>query len=364
MDTQLKAPSTKIGTEGEIKKLATPAVDKLISLGGDGLYLRHRASGKKTFVLRRRVAGVWKITTLGDFPAWSLQRARAAALQPATAPLDKATFGDAAGRFCDEVITARYRSSPEESVAYFTRDCLSLWHKPMSKLTRADLVGVIQSKARTRQNAAAKLLALLKQFSKWAVLHDYVPGDLMSVVTAGTLHMPRYEPRERVLTPEELSALVAGNGRYDMLLRFCLYTGCRIGEALQLTDDQVEIQRDDTGQATGALWLIPQTKNGSAHTLWLTRSALACMTWRRGVVYPTIYSYCKPLAYNLHDLRRTAATLMRQAGVSLEDVEVVLNHSRPKLVRVYQRQDLMPAIKAALLALESKIHQGPRSVQA
>lgn len=369
MDTQSKASSTAEitapgsektpRTETDIKRLATPATDRLISLGGDGLYLRHRASGKKTFVLRRRVAGVWNVTTLGDFPAWSLQRARAAALAPAVPPVNKATFGHAAERFCDEVITARYRSSPQDSVAYFTRDCLPLWPVPMSKLTRAQLVGVIQAKARTKPNAAAKLLALLKQFSKWAVLHDYVPVDLMSVVTAGTLNMARYEPRERVLTAEELAALLAGSGRYDMLLRFCLFTACRIGEALQLTDDQVDIQRDADGQVEGAIWRIPQTKNGLPHTLWLTKSALACMTWRRGVVYPTIYSYCKPLPYNLHDLRRTAATLMRTAGVSLEDVESVLNHSRPKLVRVYQRQDPLPSIKAALLALESKINQAP-----
>jgi len=46
---------------------------------------------------------------------------------------------------------------------------------------------------------------------------------------------------------------------------------------------------------------------------------------------------------------------MREAGVTIEDVEAVLNHSPGQLVQVYQRQDKIPAIRGALETLEKVI---------
>jgi hypothetical protein len=58
--------------------------DKLHGLG-DHLFLRQRATGRKTFIIRRKVGAKMTSTTLGDWPEWTLQRAKAAATVQAQA---------------------------------------------------------------------------------------------------------------------------------------------------------------------------------------------------------------------------------------------------------------------------------------
>lgn len=334
-------------TETQIRKLAKPEKDSLTSLG-DSLFLRHRTTGRKTFIIRKRVAGRMSVTTLGDWPEWTIQRARAAALAPSKPLAERITFGEAATRFCEEMIEARYRSRPEETCAYFVRDGANLFTTPLQKITKAHLVDRIKEKAKTAPNSARKMLAIYKQWSKWVVLHDLMPADLLSVVTVRNLGLEPYEPRDRVLTEEEIKRVLIAEGRFWPLMRFLLATGCRIGEALQMADDQL----------VGNIWTIPTTKNGKPHSIWLTNYALKqrAAGWPR-IVYESVHKWARDMDdspdWNFHDLRRTAATLMREAGVLREDVEAVLNHSPGKLVQVYQRQDKIPVIRAALEVLES-----------
>jgi integrase len=331
-------------TEAKIKNLQLPTTDTLIGLGNH-LFLRHRPSGRKTFVLRRKEAGKMTSTTIGDWPQWTIQRARASAQQPAVPLAERITFGEAADRFCVEMIEARYRGKPAETVAFFTRDSASLYPTQLSKVTRQQLIAIIMKKHATAPNNARKMLAILKQFCKWAVLHDLLANDPLSVATVGNLGMKQYEPRARILTTEELRHVLTAEGRFYPLMRFVLATGVRIGEALQMVPEQV----------TGDTWTIPVTKNGKPHSLHLTGIAKA-QQWTQAS-YEVVWEWAKKEGFdwNFHDLRRTAATLMRQAGVSIEHVESVLNHSQGKLIQTYQRHDPLPAIRAALLVLEKEL---------
>jgi integrase len=333
-------------SEAKIRDLKPEPRDRLVSLG-DCLYARVRQTGRKTFVVRRRKGAAWKVDTLGDWPAMTLQRARGLALTADTVePPDKKTFGKAADLFCDEMIRARYRSSPEETTAYLTRDCASLWHVQMARLTRGQLIEVVKAKAAT-PNGARKLLAILKQFSRWAVMHEMMQVDLMGVVSASNIGLPPPAARDRVLTDDEIKAVMTAEGNDARILRFCLSTATRIGETLQF----------NPGQVDGTTWTIPETKNGKEHRLHLTPLALEQLPFT-SCPYVSLHGRTRPTrAWNLHDLRRTAASLMRAGGVSVDDVEAVLNHA-PRggsLVRVYQRQDTLPAIKAALEVLERQL---------
>jgi integrase len=337
-------------TETQLKKLPPPEKDTLTGLG-DSLFLRHRTTGRKTFIIRRKVAGRMTVTTVGDWPDWSIQRARAAALAPTKPLAERITFGEAAGRFCTEMIEARYRSKPEETCAFFVRDAASLYSTPLQKITRAQLIGLVTKKAATAPNSARKMLTVYKQWSKWAVLHDLLPADPLSVVTVGNLGIEQYKPRDRTLATEEIKRVLSAEGRFWPLMRFLLATGCRIGEALSFDDEQLD----------GDVWTIPITKNGKSHSLWLTAYAneQRASGWPR-ICYESVWKWAneldEPVDWNFHDLRRTAATLMREAGVSVEDVETVLNHSPGRLVQVYQRHDTMPAIRAALEKLEQALN--------
>src|SRR5688500_3341727 len=98
-------------TEAGIKRLPRPERDQLIPCGNrDGLYLRVRAAtGRKTFLLRRRVDGAWRVETLGDWPKLTLLNARRSASK-APAATAAETFETAAKSFYSEVIEPHYRS--------------------------------------------------------------------------------------------------------------------------------------------------------------------------------------------------------------------------------------------------------------
>lgn len=133
-----------------------------------------------------------------------------------------------------------------------------------------------------------------------------------------------------------------------MDLKFALLTACRIGEALQWAP----------GQVVQGLWTIPDTKSGRPHSLPLTAQAAALLPLPDPrPVYVSMAGRMKRLGitWRTHDLRRTAATMMREAGIPVHDVEAVLNHAPPRLVRVYQRHDPLVEKAAALAALAGAV---------
>ncbi len=336
-------------TDAQIKKLGVPPKDQLIPAGDRlGLYLRLRTTGRKTWVLRRRAAGAWRVETLGDWPKLTALNARRRAGVTETPQAAAKTFGEATDDFYREVILARYRSAPEETAAYFRRDCATLHRLRLDRVTRADIVRVVRAKL-SRPNAAAKLLALLRQFFRWATLGGLIEHDPTVGLTGRALMIPPQRVRERKLSDDELRTLWAmPDEPYGRLLRFALLAACRIGEAIQIAPEQID----------GDIWTIPITKNGRPHAVPLTRTAqaLAAAGWPART-YVSLYDALKrkDVGWRPHDLRRTAATLMRAAGASSDAIEAVLNHASPKLIRHYQQPDMLPVMRDALGRLEAAV---------
>jgi len=334
-------------TDALIRKLPDPDKDRLIADGGRlGLYLRVRASGKRTWITRRRVAGVWRVETLGDWPALTALNARRTASTAETRKAAPLTFATAADDFYAQAIEPTYRGAAMETKAYLTRDCASLLSRRLDRVTQSDVVSLIRAKAATAPNAAAKMLAIVKQFFAWCQLGELIDHNPVASLTNKALKIPAPKPRERKLSDDELRALWAmPDEPYGRLLRFALLTGGRIGEAIQFSPDQVE----------GDLWTIAMTKNGKAHTVPLcsTAAALAEAGWPKRD-YQSLYSHLasRGITWRPHDLRRTAATRMREAGVAIDAIEAVLNHTPTRLLRTYQQPDLLPAMRDALTRLD------------
>ena len=126
-------------TDTLIRKLPAATADAVIPAGGRlGLYLRVRAAtGRKTWITRRRVAGQWRVETLGDWPALTALNAlrQASTATPRVAAV--VTFGAAAESVYAEAIEPRYRSAPLETKAYLTRDCASLHARRLDRVTQA-----------------------------------------------------------------------------------------------------------------------------------------------------------------------------------------------------------------------------------
>lgn len=337
-------------TDAQIKKLATPGQDQLIPAGDRlGLYLRLRATGRRTWITRRRIGGAWQVQTLGDWPTLTALNARRMAATAEVVRVEVVTFAQAVETFYREQIEPRYRGDPLETKAYLVRDCTAIASRRVDRITRADLVGIIRRKTAKAPNAATKLLAIQKQFWRWALLGGLVQADPTAGLTARALMIPTAQPRERKLSDDELRELWAlPDEPYGRLLRFALLTGCRIGEAIQIAPEQI----------TGDVWTIPITKNGRPHSVPLsaTAAALAAAGWPpRTYIALNCFIKARALGWRPHDLRRTAATRMRAAGVPSDAIEAVLNHTPPRLVRHYQQPDMLPAMREALLTLEAEV---------
>jgi integrase len=338
-------------TDAAIRKLpARPSKDELIPSGDRlGLYLRVRVSGSKTWMTRRRVGGVWRVETLGRWPQLSALNARRMASTATPRIAAAITFGDAVQQFYAEEILPKYRSAPHETLAYLTRDCTPINARRLDRVTRGDLVKLVRAKLATAPNAAAKMLAVLKKFFAWAAIGELIEADPIAGLTARALSIPAQSVRERKLTDDELRALWAmPDEPYGRLLKFALLTACRIGEAQQITPEQI----------VDGVWTIPLTKNNKAHTVPLspTAAALAAEGWPLRS-YNSLHAafVASGVTWRAHDLRRTAATRMVEAGVPVDAVESTLNHVRPKLLRTYQQADPLPAMRDALLRLEAAV---------
>lgn len=343
--------ATKPLTDAAIKRLPPVTAEKLVPVGGS-LYLKRRPNGRQSWVLRTRIGGKWQIRQLGDWPTVPihLARQRADAERRDTGPADAGgSVGHALAEFKINYIGTRYRreDSKKEAGAMLGKALAGIAGRSIATLRRADLIVAID-RVRDRPNTATKTLALLKQFTGWAAARDLIEADPLSGVRASKLGLKAYAPRERTLTTAELRELWKRTDADAHVLRFCALTACRIGEALQWTP----------GQMVGDVWTIPDTKNGTTHTLPLPAAALALLPLPDPrPAYTSLVGRLKEagITWRPHDIRRTAATMMRAAGVPVLDIEATLNHAPPRLVRVYQRHDPLDEKRAALVALASAV---------
>jgi integrase len=338
-------------SDAAIAKLPPVTAPVLLPFGGS-LYLRRLPRGRQTWLLRTRIGGAWRIQQLGDWPAVGLhlarQRAEAARADLAPASADS-RVEQALEAFKREYLGVRYRTAAarKESGALLERALAGMAHRSLASVRRLDLTTAVQALAH-HPRTATMTLSLVKQFTGWATARGLLEVDPLGGVTAGRLGLQPYAPRERILTPAELRALWGRDDPDARVLKFCLVTAARIGEALQWVPEQV------AGEVP--IWTIPITKSGRAHTVPLSPAAVALLPLP-AVIYVSMAGRLKRsgCGWTPHDLRRTASTLMREAGVPVLDVEAVLGHAPPRLQRIYQRFDPVTEKRAALLRLAERV---------
>ncbi len=114
------------------------------------------------------------------------------------------------------------------------------------------------------------------------------------------------------------------------LFLFCLYTGVRLGEALNLHDADVDLD--------AATFKLRNTKNSDDFVLPASKPVLAILKRRSGDgrLFPVERSSLKRyrdqvldshgVEFTVHDLRRTFATHARDIGISKSLVGELLNH--------------------------------------
>ena len=192
-----------------------------------GLRFRLTSRGKATWMFEKRVKGGPKRKhTLGAWPEpISLAEARSQSLiieAEAAQGIDRVADREAA-RLGEEAAEAKRVSVREVIDAYDrlylvtlrTRDerlrQLKKFLSPhmegsVTELTRADLQKVVDAKSASgRKVYANRIRAALKAFTKWAWMRGYIPEDF----GAGLARATKETARERVLSPQEMRAMVS-----------------------------------------------------------------------------------------------------------------------------------------------------------
>lgn len=295
------------------------------------------------------------------------------------------TLAEAVDRF-KALHVAKLRSSAEVE-SLFDRFILpKLGASAIGDIRRrdvAELLDDVESKAGPR--AADKTLAAVRSFFNWHARRD---GDFVSPIVPGMARTrPKERERDRVLGNDEIRLIwpLLEQTRppvFGALLRVLLLTGQR--------RDEVAGMRWDELDTAGRLWTIPaeRYKSKHPHVVPLTPQVWAVVAAQlrfgdfvfttRGDVPFSGYSKAKaaldsaiaarlaerdgdgakPLPrWTLHDLRRTAKTLMTRHGVGNFLADRVLGHVISGVSRVYDRHDYLAEKRHALEVLAGVVER-------
>lgn len=237
--------------------------------------------------------------------------------------------------------------------------------KPLTKITRADIVAVFDQMPEGQVANRRNVFAVLRRMFRWAVSR----GDIDRSPMEGMETPPAVKARDRWLSDQEL-ALVWKHAPdthpcFGPIVRLLIVTGQRREEVSSLAWEELD--------QSERMWTLPgdRAKNGEPNRIPLNDLAMSVLdsaagraTWpKRGKVFATstgggFTGYHKGKEkldrliavdrgealqpWRLHDLRRTLATGFQRLGVRFEVTEAVLNHvggSRAGVAGIYQRHD-------------------------
>ena len=365
-----------------------------------GLWLRVSPSGVKTFYFRYRYRGKNKGMMLGSYGAVtepgkiSLAKAHklhadARALlkegkDPADLKQSKIAEEKRAGtisQLADEYIerhAKRKNKSWREYQRMLNKDVLPTWGTRKAKdVTRRDVVLLLDDiedrVAQKEGNASAgrsirdHTLTVISSMFRFGIRRGIV--DASPCIEIGR---DKSTPRARVLEPDEIKAVWRKLDKAKtaelirLAIKLLLVTGQRRGELAKAKWADIDLPNK--------IWSIPieNSKNGHPHAVPLSNMAVGLFKEIRSLEHGKEYLFPSPYGdgpiteravtravannrdvfgiahWTPHDLRRTVATGMNRLAIPREHIERVLNHLPPKIVRVYDRHDYQPEMRAAL----------------
>jgi integrase len=176
---------------------------------------------------------------------------------------------------------------------------------------------------------------------------------------------PADHVRTRVLSDGELVAIwkaTADGHPFSRYVRFLLLSAARRTEAM-LPWDELDVSK--------GIWTLPAIRNKAKFTLArpLSKSALSQLVrngethaffFTNGVVtrqHRALLKRSGTTGWRLHDLRRTARTLLSRAGVLTEVAERALGHKAPVIERTYNRHGYGDELRQAYESLAHLIQQ-------
>ena len=379
-ETAIQATAKRVADIGKRTDLADATLP--------GLRLRFTPAGKRTWVLACRDGqGAMRRFPLGEHPAMGVADARDAArtmrasVKLGADPVAERRRTCAVARDARDGIGtvtalldlyAKHRGHQLKSWAECRRRIDSVFAphlaKPLGTMQAADLQ--MTADAHASQQSAAAAVRYLRPVLKWAAQRGYVAA------TVAILHPSAVVGRrERILDCGELAALLpvldASTRPYAAALRFMLLTLARREEVCAACWGDISLD--------ACVWVIPVTKNGTAHRVPLSQQAVAMLlamkadkvkpaalvfatgsgarlgNWDRET--KTLQAASKTAGWTRHDLRRTGATMLGEMGTEPHVIEAALNHVEvhSRLAGIYNKSCYQPAVAAALQMLADRL---------
>jgi integrase len=365
-------PSASL-TAVSVQKLRPPASGQIEyydrRLPSFGLRISYH--GTRSWFVMTRLHGKLIRVTLGKLPMLSLAEARekargvarlaAAGTDPRRLRAEaeqklreerRNTFAACAADFLQIHAEQRLRPSTRKEYRRVLTgpDTRSWQHLPLTDIKKRDVLDVLHAIDRRGSPGAAKrFLVYLRKFFNWCAERDLI-------VTVPTDRIPAPHPevkRDRVLSEAELACLIRAlsneSSVFGPIVRLLLLTGQRRAEVCGMRWSELrELSTDD------AIWEIPgeRTKNKRKQLVPLVptaREIILNMPRSSDFVFTTtgetpVSGLGKAKArleqaikanagggtlpqWTLHDLRRTAVTVMNEKlGIAPHVVEAVVNH--------------------------------------
>lgn len=352
----------------------------------DGLYVLVTPSGGIAFKYDYRFNGRRETVTFGSYglAGLSLAKAREKVIdakrmiaegvspalekQRAKRRLREARdFAHVAQKWMDDAPMADSTRNMRRSI--FNRDVLPQWrNRLLTEITPDDLRAHCKSIVERGAPATAiHVRDIVKQIYAWAILHgEKIDNPADGVAPAA---IARFRPRDRSLSPSEIRIMFKLLGEVATLptirlgLKFILLSMVRKSELQDGTWDEVDFEN--------AVWSIPKErmKRSRAHNVYLSTQmldilvALKTCAGNSRYILPSRYDADAPMSratfnrvtmaiaerardqdlplesFTVHDLRRTASTLLHEMSFNSDWIEKGLAHEERSSRGVYNKAE-------------------------
>ncbi|SPA25923.1 Integrase [Cupriavidus taiwanensis] len=372
-------------TDTKLKNLK--GADKLYKVvDRDGLYVAVTPTGVVSFRLDYRLNGRRETLTIGKYgpagiglaearercltakkliaegksPAQEKQRGRAQVREAKT-------FGEWTKRWLKDYKMADSTKAMRESI--LDRDVLPVWaNRLMTEISPEDLRAQCDKIVdRGAPATAVHVREVVNQVYRYALGKGLKATNPAAEVRASTI--ATFAPKDRALSPEEIGIflkqleLVGTLPTIKLGLRLLLLTMLRKSELQDATWDEVDFRT--------AVWTIPaeRMKRRRPHNVYLSQQALDILvalktcagsspyllsnrydtdkpmskaTLNRSITVTVELAQKKGLAlehFGPHDMRRTASTILHEAGFNTDWIEKCLAHEQKGVRAVYNKAE-------------------------
>lgn len=366
-------PNKKINfTKGALADLPTPSPGKreyYYDTKTRGLGICVSPTGKKTFIVYRKINSRPERITIGDIKDFSIEQVRGRAdeinaliakgenpAQRHRLTKTEITLGDLFTEYMNRHAKVHKMSWQEDERQYTYY--LSPWKlRKLSSIRKTDIQKLHQEIGhKSGPYAANRLLALTSSLFNRAI--EYCLWDKPN--PADGIKKFKEKSRSRFLQADELPRLFTAlseepnKSARDYIL-LSLLTGARKSNMLSMRWNEVNFE--------SGFWVIPKTKNGESHTIPLVSQALAILKDRsenrtNEWVFPStgksghladpkkawkrILERAGITDLRIHDLRRSLGSWQASTGASLAIIGKTLAHKNVATTAIYARLNIDP----------------------